>query len=70
MNTVEDITKEDKVVATKLEIEDRVYCTSKRDSFITVKDHKAQFMNNPKFRVINPTKSELGMVNGKHEDAR
>ena len=65
MNTVEDITKEDKVVATKLEIEDRVYCTSKRDSFITVKDHKAQFMNNPKFRVINPTKSELGMVSMK-----
>ena len=41
---------------------DRVHCTKKRDTFITLKDHKQQFMNNPKFRVINPTKSELGKV--------
>jgi hypothetical protein len=27
-----------------------------------LKDHKPQFMNNPKCRVINPCKSELGMV--------
>ena len=46
----------------KLEIDDRVHTTTKRDSYITVKDHKPQFMNNPKFRLINPTKSELGMV--------
>ena len=25
-------------------------------------DDKKQFMNNPQFRVINPTKSELGMI--------
>ena len=62
VNTIDDITKDDKVVATKLEIEDRVYCTSKRETFITLKDHKQNYMNNPKFRVINPTKSELGKV--------
>ena len=61
-NVVDDITKNDKVVASKLEIEDRVYCTTKRASFITLKDHKQNFENNPKFRVINPTKSELGRV--------
>ena len=49
-------------LAKKLEIEDRVYSTTKRDTFITLKDHKQQFRNNPKFRVINPTKSELGKV--------
>ena len=54
--------KNDKKVATELEIDDRMYCTAKRDTFITLKDHKRQFMNNPKFRVINPTKSELGKV--------
>ena len=59
---VNEITEEDKKVATELEIADRVYCTTKRDTFITLKDHKKQFMNNPKFRVINPTKSELGKV--------
>ena len=59
---VDDIAKKDKVVATKLEIEDRLYCTSKRDSFITIKDHKPNYMNNPKCRLINPCKSELGKV--------
>ena len=59
---VDEITKKAKEVATKLEIDDRVYCTAQRDSFITVKDQKHQFINNPKFRVINPTKSELAKV--------
>ena len=59
---VDDITKQDKNIASKLEIEDRLYCTQKREAFITLKDHKQQFMNNPKFRLLNPTKSELGKV--------
>ena len=59
---IDDISKDDKKVAVGLEIDDRLYCTSKRDCFITVKDHKQQFMNNPKFRLLNPTKSELGKV--------
>ena len=56
------IAKKDKRIASKLEIADRLYCTSKRESFITIKDHKQNFMNNPKCRVLNPTKSELGKV--------
>ena len=60
--TIEDIAKDDKKVATELEIDDRMYCTTKHETFITLKDHKRQFMNNPKFRVINPTKSELGKI--------
>jgi hypothetical protein len=59
---VRNITKEDKKVAMDLEIDDRLYCTSKRDCFVTLKDHKQNFMNSPKCRVINPTKSELGKV--------
>ena len=65
---IDDITKDDKKIAAKLEIDDRLHCTRKRDSFITVKDHKQQFLNNPKFRLINPTKSELGMVSKKMLD--
>ena len=61
-NIVNDITKDDKNIAAKLDIEDRLYCTQKRDAFITLKDHTQQFLNNPKCRVINPCKSELGMV--------
>ena len=59
-NTVNDISKNDKKAAVKLEVADRMYCTSKRDCFITVKDHKQNFMNNTKCRLINPCKSELG----------
>ena len=49
---VDDIAKKYKVVATKLEIEDRLYCTSKHDSFITIKDHKSNYMSNPECRLI------------------
>ena len=56
------IAKEDKKAAIELEVADRMYCTTKRESFITLKDHQENFMNNPKCRVLNPTKSELGKV--------
>ena len=58
----ENVTKEDKKLASKLDIDDRVYKTSKREAFITLKDHKPNFKNNPKFRLLNPTKQELGKV--------
>ena len=59
---VSNITKKDKDIAAKLDIEDRLYCTQKREAFITLKDHKQQFFNNPKCRLINPCKPDLGMV--------
>ena len=56
------VTKEDKAIANKLEIDDRVYSTSKREAFLTLKDHKPNYINNPTFRLLNPTKQELGKV--------
>ena len=35
---------------------------AKTPAFITLKDHKANFESNPKCRLINPSKSELGKV--------
>ena len=61
-NVTDDISKGDKAAAERLEIDDRLYCTQRRDAFITLKDHKQNFINNPKCRVINLCKSELGMV--------
>ena len=61
-SVIEAITKKDMKIASELEIDDRIYTTTKRDSFITIKDHKENFLNNPKFRLINPTKAELGMI--------
>ena len=45
-----------------LNIVDKVKCPAKADAFITLKDHKEGFSNDPKHRQINPAKSELGKV--------
>ena len=58
----ENNTKADKRIATKLELQDRIYKTSKKQAFITLKDHKPSFNNNPTCRLLNPTKPELGKV--------
>ena len=36
--------------------------TANRECFVSLKDHKENFKNNPKCRLINPTKCELGKV--------
>ena len=35
---------------------------AKRQCFVTIKDHKPDFRTNPKYRLLNPTKSELGKL--------
>ena len=62
---VRDIIAGDKKIAEELEIADRVYCTSQRQSFITLKDHKPNFHNQPSVRTLNPTKPEMGKVSKK-----
>ena len=59
------IHKENKNIATKLGIDDRVDTTADRDAFLTLKDHKPNFANKPTCRLINPTKSEIGKVSKK-----
>ena len=48
-----------KKVAEKL---GRIEVSANRDSFITMKDHKRDFMNNLTCRLINPSKSEIGII--------
>ena len=57
--------KEDVKLAKTLDIEDRVHRTAEREAFITIKDHKDNFQNNPKCRLLNATKPELGKVSKK-----
>ena len=45
-----------------MDINDRVTTTTKNEAFVTLKDHKSNFGNNPKCRLINPAKSELGRI--------
>ena len=51
-NVVDKVDKDDKHIAEKLELDDRIYAFQKRKSFITLKDHKENFENNPKCRLL------------------
>ena len=53
---------EAKIMATKLGIAGRASCMAKKAAFITLKDHKDNFENSPKCRLLNPAKPELGKV--------
>ena len=56
------INREVKNIAERYVIAERVDCFAKYNVFITVKDHKEKFQSNPKYRLINPAKSEIGKV--------
>ncbi|XP_048587788.1 uncharacterized protein LOC125570293 [Nematostella vectensis] len=60
--TTQAIHKENKNIATKLGIDDRMDTTANKQAFITLKDHKPNFANKPTCRLINPTKSEIGKI--------
>ena len=64
--TTRDINREAKNIATKLDLADRIECIADKPAFITLKDHKDNFENNPKCRLINPAKSEIGVIS-KHK---
>ena len=39
-----------------------MFINGRNNCFITLKDHKANFLNNPKTRLLNPAKKELGRI--------
>ena len=41
---------------------DRMDVNAESNCFITIKDHKENFLNHPKVRLINPAKNELGRI--------
>ena len=49
-------------IVRELELSDRVFTTAEREAFCTLKDHKENFWNNPRSRLLNPTKPELGRI--------
>ena len=59
---INSIEVEAKAIAKKLHLDDRINTTAKREAFITLKDHKPNFANNPTCRLINPAKSEIGKI--------
>ena len=59
---INNINKEAKCIAERLHLDDRVEQFNQRESFVTPKDHKENFQNNPKCRLLNPAKSEIGII--------
>jgi hypothetical protein len=61
-NQVKSINKEAKDIAIKLKLEGRIEIMAEKEAFITLKDHKDNFVNKPTCRLISPAKSEIGHV--------
>ena len=62
MNVKWKIDRESKKFVKNLGLEERLECFSDNYANITLKDHKENFRNNIKCRLINPSKSEVGLV--------
>ena len=45
-----------------INLDDLIECIGRSPTFITLKDHKPDFQQNPSCRLINPTKDEHGNV--------
>ena len=59
------VNKQAKKIAEKLNVDGRVEKIQKSEACITVKYHKTVFPNNPSFRLINPSKSNIGKISKK-----
>ena len=46
----------------KKEVIKRIFLNGKQNCFITLKDHKPNFQNNPAVRLLNPIKNEFGRI--------
>ena len=51
------IAKETKKIAESLDLSKKMECYPSRPAFISIKDHKPNFRNNTKCRLINPAKT-------------
>ena len=46
----------------ELPLADKIECMAEKDAFLTLKDHKDHCLNQPKCRLINPAKSQIGKI--------
>ena len=60
--TMNNINKEVKEIATKLNIDYKINSIAEQPAFITIKEHKPSFKTNPTDRLINPSKFEIGKI--------
>ena len=63
------INKEAKKIAVKHDLETKINVLAESNAFVTIKDHKDNFPNTIKCRLINPAKSEIGIMSRTHLQA-
>lgn len=56
------IHSEAKKIASYLNIDDSIPKFKKQQALITIKNHKDNFLNEPQFRLLNPTKNHIGRI--------
>ena len=61
-----EIDTEAKKIAESMNLADKIERLAERDAFISIKDHKENFENNTKCRLLNPAKSEIGIISKSH----
>ena len=64
-NTANKIISEEKKIAENLNLSNRIDALAAKNDFVTLKDRKPNFQNHPTCRLINPTKSEISVINKK-----
>ena len=64
-DTESKINNEALEIASKLKLANRINKFDKKEAFITLKDTKDDFVNKPKCRLLNPTKTEMGRISKK-----
>ena len=64
-NNVKQINLDAKNIAKTLKLDNKIEKLAKKEVFLTPKDHKPNFYNNPKCRLTNLTKSEIGIISKK-----
>ena len=65
---INNINKEAKANVAELKLDDRIKQFNQRKAFATLKNHKVNFQNDPKFRLVNPAKSEIGIISKHYLD--
>ena len=60
--TATNINKEGIKHAREVNVINRIEINSTGSSFITLKDHKENFLNRQTTRLLNPTKNEIGRI--------
>ena len=61
-NISKQVNKAGKTILKNKEVIKRMEINTEANCFITLKDHKENFANNPTVRLINPAKNELGRI--------